>query len=244
MDKGLENGKLAAKSNEKGAKQYRLRQQSQKEEGEDMKFNRSILIAVGTLTFAVVLTFGVSKNAPVSAQQMQDLPYDLHFIDMMIMHHQEGIEMAQLAETKAQKAGVKASAKKTAAEQQKDIEELQGHRNHFYAGKPPMDSSMMESMMQSMHGGMMMNMEDTRRKLLAAQGAAFDRLFLDTMIHHHQMAVVVAKEATTKAENAELKEYARKAVTKQQSEIAEMNQLKGVRNSTKPKSKTTHKHTH
>ena len=112
MDKGLENGKLAAKSNEKGAKQYRLRQQSQKEEGEDMKFNRSILIAVGTLTFAVVLTFGVSKNAPVSAQQMQDLPYDLHFIDMMIMHHQEGIEMAQLAETKAQKAGVKAFAKR------------------------------------------------------------------------------------------------------------------------------------
>ena len=46
-----------------------------------------------------------------------------------------------------------------------------------------MDHAMMESMMQSMHPGMNMDMEDTRQKLRAAEGPAFDRLFLDTMIH-------------------------------------------------------------
>ncbi|MGH9929339.1 MAG: DUF305 domain-containing protein, partial [Pyrinomonadaceae bacterium] len=81
---------------------------------------------------------------------------------------------------------------------------------------------------------------------------AFDRLFLDTMIHHHQMAIGMAKEATTKGEHAEIKEFARKAVVKQQGQITEMNRLKGggtnqrTKSSTKPKPKpkTTHPHAH
>lgn len=217
-----------------------------------MKLTGSNLLAVSALSLAMILGFGILNTARVAAQQMGDMPYDLHFIDMMIMHHQEGIEMTQLAQNKAQNAKVKAFAAKTAEAQQKDIDELQGHRNHWYAGKPMMDQAMMHSMMQSMHPGMKMDMEDTRRKLVAAEGAAFDRLFLDTMIHHHQMALGMAKEAITKAEHAELKQFARNAVSKQQSEVAEMNRLKGVRSSTskartKPKAKTTtkpaaHKH--
>ena len=73
------------------------------------------------------------------------------------------------------------------------------------------------------------------------------------MIHHHMMAVDMAKEATTKAEHAELKDFARTAVTKQTAEIAEMNRLKSAGTTTsktrnkstaKPKSKTTHTHKH
>lgn len=86
--------------------------------------------------------------------------------------------MAQLAQTTALNSRVKAFASKTAADQQKDIEELQSHRNHWYAGKPMMDHAMMESMMKSMHPGMKMDMEDTRRKLVAGEGSVFDRLFL------------------------------------------------------------------
>ena len=218
-----------------------------------MKLNRSNLVTASALALTLVLAIGIFNGARVSAQhQMGDMPYDLHFIDMMIMHHQEGIEMAQMAQTKAVGAKVKAFATKTATDQQKEIEELQAHRNHWYAGKPPMDHAAMQSMMQSMHPGMNMDMEDTRRKLMAANGIAFDRLFLDTMIHHHQMAVGMAKDATTKAEHAEIKDLARKAIVKQNAEIAEMNRLKGVRTTTtkakpKPKSKpktTTHKHGH
>lgn len=211
-----------------------------------MKFNRTKFIGLSALVVALSIFSTTSR-----AQQTGDMPYDLHFIDMMIMHHQEGIEMAQMAQTKAQNAKVKAFATKTAADQQKDIDELQTHRNHWYAGKPPMAPAMMQSMMQSMHPGMHMDMEDTRRKLMAANGTAFDRLFLDTMIHHHQMAVGMAKDATTKADHAEMKEFARKAMVKQNAEIAEMNRLKGVRTTatktkpkSKPKPKTTTKHKH
>ncbi len=214
-----------------------------------MKLNRSKLIS-STLALAVFIGVGIFGNMGVSAQQMGDMPYDLHFIDMMIMHHQEGIEMAQMAQTKAVNQKVKALADRIVADQQKDIEELQRHRNHWYAGKPPMDPAMMSSMMQSMHPGMM-SMEDSRRKLNAAVGAAFDRLFLDTMIHHHQMAIDMAKEATRKAEHAEIKDIARKTIAKQKTEIGEMNRLKGgsttktSKRKSKPKAKPmTHTHSH
>ena len=201
---------------------------------------------------SVVMVF-LSLVVNARAQQMQDMPYDLHFIDMMIMHHQEAAEMADLAKTKSANPKVKAFATKTAADQQKDIGTLQAHRNHWYAGKPIMDPATMESTMKSMHPGMNMNMEETRRSLRAATGGAFDRLFLDTMIHHHMMGVDMAKEATNKAEHSELKDFARTAVTKQTAEIAEMNRLKGApatstktraKTTAKPKPKTTSAHKH
>lgn len=216
-----------------------------------MTKGKSLLLKVASAFATIAFIVTGSTNLKVYAQQTGDMPYDLHYIDMTIMHHEEGIEMAQLAVTKATSAGVKAFAQKTAADQQKDIEELQRYRNQWYAGKPLMDRAMMESMMKSMHPGMNMDMEETRRKLRAASGASFNRLFLDTMTHHHMMAIDMSKDATTKAEHAELKEFARKAVDKQQTEIAEMNKLKGggtskstskAKPKSKPKTPTTHKH--
>lgn len=172
--------------------------------------------------------------------QAGDMPYDLHYIDMTIMHHQQGIEMARLAEGKAQNARVKAFAKKTGDDQQKDMEELQTHRQHWYADRPQMDHARMtEHMkMESGHKGMNMDPEADMAKLQSAEGRAFDRLFLDTMTMHHRMAVDMSREATRKAEHAELKTFARKTVTKQTAEIAEMNRLKagtGGRTAAKPK---------
>jgi uncharacterized protein (DUF305 family) len=169
--------------------------------------------------------------------QMGDMPYDLHFIDMTIMHHEHGVEMARLAEEKASDARVKAFAKKTADDQQRDIATLRGHRQHWYSDKPEMSHEQMMSHMQAMqghgqmkgmagHGDMMAQMQQHMDKLRAAEGRAFDLLFLDTMTGHHKMAVEMSKEAVTRAEHAEIKDFARKVVAKQQGEIAEMGRIK------------------
>lgn len=194
---------------------------------------------------------GTTGHTRSVAQQMSDMPYDLHFIDMMIMHYQEGIEMAELAQSKAQSARIKAFAAKAAADQKQAIEELQGHRNHWYAGKPITDHSMMQSMMEQMHPDMKMDMEDTRRKLRATHGAAFDRLFLDTMIHHYMMGADMGKEGANKGEHAEIKEFAKKAEAKQTAGVTEMNKLYGAPSAagkarpkakSAPKKPSTHKH--
>lgn len=198
-----------------------------------LRMTRAGALAV-VMTFAAL--FALTAEVSVRAQdhtghaskQAGDMPPGLHFIDMMMMHHQEGIEMARLAEGKAQSAGVKAFAAKTAAAQEKDIQQLQWHRDNHYAGRPRMDHQQMTAHMASMpgHGGMKMDMEGDMAKLRAAAGREFDRLFLDTMSHHHQMAVDMSKEAAKNAEHADIRELARKGAQAQQAEIAEMTRLK------------------
>jgi len=208
------------------------------------------LILGVSVTVAVSGTQTQAQNQ--SSSQMGDMPYDLHFIDMMIMHHRQGIAMARLAERKGSTASLRAFAKKTADDEEKDLLELKRHRDHWYAGAPEMDHAQMMAQMPGMsgHANMKMDMQGDIAKLQAATGKHFDRLFLDMMIPHHQMAIGMAKEATTKAEHAELKEMARLTVLKQQGEIAEMNRLKGggtgksskakAKAKPKPKPKTTH----
>ena len=61
-------------------------------------------------TLSLVFMLSVLSVINVRAQRMQDMPYDLHFIDMMIVHHQEAVEMADLAKTKSTNPKVKGAA--------------------------------------------------------------------------------------------------------------------------------------
>ena len=65
----------------------------------------------GIVVAFVLFTFGVGTMEG-AAQQMADMPYDLHYIDMTVMHHQDGIEMAQIAQTRAVNTKIKAFAAK------------------------------------------------------------------------------------------------------------------------------------
>lgn len=216
---------------------------------------------IGNCITVIALILGVSVTVTVygtqaqaqnqSSSQMGDMPYDLHFIDMMTMHHRQGTAMARLAERKGSVPALRAFAKKTADDQEKELLELKKHRDHWYASAPVMDHSQMMAMGgTSGHGNMKMDMQGDIAKLQAATSKQFDRLFLDMMIPHQQIAIDMSKEAVTKAEHAEIKEMARMTVIKQEGEIAEMNRLKGgaTGKSTKtkakakprPKPKTTH----
>ena len=210
-----------------------------------MKAKQLTRIAAGALTFASVLALGAATAAaqghtghtgqPPQQQQtgqMQsgDMTPGLHFIDMTMMHHRQGIEMARLAEEKGQNARVKAFATKTIAAQEKDLKQLQFLRDTHYSGRPVMSHEQMMANMQSMpgHGGMMMDMEGDMNKLRAAQGREFDRLFLDTMTMHHQMAIQMSKDAASNAEFSDIKEFARRGAQMQQAEIAEMSRIKAA----------------
>jgi uncharacterized protein (DUF305 family) len=59
------------------------------------------------------------------------MPHELHYIDMTIMHHEQGVEMARLAQQKASDARIKTFAKKTDDDRQRDMLLLRGHRQHW-----------------------------------------------------------------------------------------------------------------
>lgn len=177
--------------------------------------------------------------------KMSDAPYDLQYIDMMIAHHQMGIDMAKMAQNKASQAELKAFAMKITDDQQKDTDQLQKWRDEWYAGKPKsnhmnmpgmsgaskpkMDMEKSKSDHANMPGmsGMKMPQMDMS-KLEAASGNEFDLMFIDMMVPHHQMAIDMSKDALKKAEHAQLKTFARTTIDKQQKEKAQLSKWRAA----------------
>lgn len=76
--------------------------------------------------------------------------------------------------------------------------------------------------------GMMMDgmMSDADMKRLeSSTGTAFDRLWLELMIQHHEGAVRMAKDELADGKNPDAKALAQAIITSQQAEISKMNAL-------------------
>ena len=63
-------------------------------------------------------------------------------------------------------------------------------------------------------------------KMSAANGKEFDLEFINQMTPHHNGAVVMAREALTKAEHAEIKTLANQIIKAQEAEIKQMQDWK------------------
>lgn len=151
------------------------------------------------------------QSAPNAAAQA----YDLQFIDTVIAHHEGAVEMGRAAEAKTQNADIKSFAAKIVADQTGEINEMKKWREQWFAGKPSALNMEMAGMADSMK-----RMDMT--KMSSASGNSFDLEFVNQMIPHHEGAIVMAREALTKAEHAELKTLANKIIQAQAAEIKQM----------------------
>ena len=124
---------------------------------------------------------------------------DVRFMQGMIGHHAQAIVMAGWAPTHGARADVRILAERIAVAQQDEITTMQrwlrerretvpdADAHHEHAG---MDMPGMS--MPAMMPGMLT--ADQFAKLDAARGVAFDRLFLNYMIQHHQGAVAMVQQ--------------------------------------------------
>ncbi|MEO8574913.1 MAG: DUF305 domain-containing protein [Pyrinomonadaceae bacterium] len=158
------------------------------------------------------------KSSPNAASQ----PFDLQFLDTMTHHHQGAVDMSTMALTKSQNAELKQFVQKIIDDQNKEIGQMKEWRDKWYAGKP----MAMNMEMPGMGDSMKMMMGDGMKKMEAATGKDFDIHFLDMMTPHHAGATVMAKEALTKAEHAELKTLATQIIKEQEAEIKTMTEWK------------------
>ncbi|WP_423203138.1 DUF305 domain-containing protein [Krasilnikovia cinnamomea] len=151
---------------------------------------------------------------------------DVTFAHMMIPHHQQAIEMAELAPTRAASSEVKALAEKIKAAQQPEIDLMNGWLVSWGQPTPMPGMSGGMAMPGISHGPMagMMSQQDMKA-LEAASGAAFDKQFLTMMIGHHQGAITMAQQEQAQGSNPDAKALAAKIVTDQQAEIATMQDL-------------------
>lgn len=157
---------------------------------------------------------GPTKAAPPTAAEVG-------FVQMMVPHHAQALEMSSLAPDRAADARVRSLASRIAAAQKAEVGAmrswleqnpeavLKAHgRNHgAHAAMPGMASP------------------EQLRQLRAARGAAFDRLYLTLMIAHHRGALTMVKDVLGKGTDVTVQEMARDVQATQNAEIGRMRAL-------------------
>ncbi|WP_229925292.1 DUF305 domain-containing protein [Streptomyces longispororuber] len=148
---------------------------------------------------------------------------DFDYVEKMIPHHTQALEMTRLVPERASSTKVKRLADRITAAQKPEIGAMErwleshgekrgkprhgGHHDH--AGMPGMATAAQ------------------LRQLRAAKGEAFDELFLKLMITHHQGALTMATDALSEGNNLLVEEMANDVVAQQTSEINRMRGMTG-----------------
>lgn len=145
------------------------------------------------------------------------------FIVMMIPHHEGAIEMADLAIDQSQRPEIKALARSIQTTQAQEIREMQTWYRQWYGTAVPNWNNAGVGM-----GGMGMGcagMAGMSGDLTALKNAPdFDRLFIEQMIPHHQMGVMMAQMVQMRSDRPEIQQLAQDIITAQTREIRQMQQ--------------------
>lgn len=191
---------------------------------------RSVLSAV--LLSAVVVASCGSDDAGHSASASTiaispDASFnsaDVMFAQGMIPHHEQAIEMADIALDPTVGAGATVTdlASRIKAGQDPEIEQMTTWLGDW--GQPlAMDMSDGHTM-AGMEG---MLTADELDALADLRGTEFDRAWMEGMIRHHEGAIVMADEVTANGKDAGVRALAAQIVTAQRAEIDEMRALLG-----------------
>ncbi|MET7575683.1 DUF305 domain-containing protein [Streptomyces sp. NPDC005492] len=149
---------------------------------------------------------------------------DVSFSKEMIQHHRQAVEMASLAADRASSNRVKSLATKIRGAQDPEITTMSGWLTSW-GEKVPQDMTGMGHDMSSSTPGMMTGAD--MGKLEKASGAAFDTMFLNMMVEHHEGAVDMAKTEKADGGYRPATELATDVITAQSAEIEQMNKMLG-----------------
>ncbi len=154
---------------------------------------------------------GMMGRGMMGSSNLSD-PYDLRFLDGMIVHHEMAIMMVRMMIGQSTHPELRDLGQRIVTGQQQQIDQMTAWRQQWYPTAP--FNSMMGGMMTRGTTGMM------GRGMM--QGDFADRMFLTMMIPHHQRAIGMSNDALTNALHPDLKGLATDIIAVQSAEITEM----------------------
>jgi len=146
---------------------------------------------------------------------------DVHFMHMMVPHHAQALQMVALVPSRASSEAVRQMALRMEISQRDEIALIE--RWLRSRGEP----------LPEAHGQMMGRMPgmltpEQMDRLRQARGAEFDRIFLESMIRHHEGAITMVEElfATSGAgQDSEIFQFASDVESDQRMEVDRMTAL-------------------
>ena len=127
-------------------------------------------------------------------------PKDVEFMQGMIMHHAQAVEMTALIEARTENKDLRLLGARISHSQAEEIKFmrrwLEARGEPVSLPMPKMSGMDMSGMNMSSHPMLMPGMltPEQMEALKRAKGAEFDRLFLTGMIQHHGGALVMVKD--------------------------------------------------
>lgn len=172
-------------------------------------------------------SFSSEDSNEGTASSLTDSDADIIFAQLMIPHHEQAVQMADMALKQSSAPDVLQLAQQIKDAQDPEIQQMRGWLGTWGApermdGMHGMDHGDMDMGGQSAGG--MMSSEDMSA-LMNAQGSDFDQMWLEMMIEHHQGAIAMAESVKQKSQNSDVIALSNNIISAQQAEIATMQRL-------------------
>jgi uncharacterized protein (DUF305 family) len=187
----------------------------------------TILLAIIALLAAAVVSLSLNRSddpkslnsgSSYSGHSSTNENYtgaDVMFLQMMIPHHQQAIDISNLAMENSQDSELLKLAQIISRDQAAEITQMKAWL---------VDAGASEDMGHSMDGmGGMLNGAELEA-LAAAKGVEFDRLWLKGMTEHHDGAIHMT-QMIEDAQNPEIKAFGSKVIADQSAQIAQMKEM-------------------
>ena len=132
----------------------------------------------------------IAAEQAVDLSQVQHTPADVRFMQGMIGHHAQALEMTALVPSRSSSEDIKKLALRIEVSQADEIKMMQDWLKR--RGQELPDPHALHAHGATLMPGMLTAEEMAR--LAEAKGTEFDRLFLEGMIKHHGGALIMVKE--------------------------------------------------
>lgn len=156
----------------------------------------------------------------------QQVPPDIRFVQGMISHHAQALEMTKLVLARTSRPGIRLLAERIEVSQNDEIAIMRRWLQRRGAPIPDPDVHVHAAMG---HGELMPGMLTAEEldQLAKANGVAFDRLFLQSMIRHHEGALRMVADlfSAPGAHDTQLFSFASDVDADQRAEIKRMQTL-------------------
>ncbi|GAA2354183.1 DUF305 domain-containing protein [Catellatospora methionotrophica] len=186
---------------------------------------RRIGFALAAAALTLLAACGTAAPEPVAYQPpgppRADATFnatDVMFLQMMVTHHTQGLEMVKLARTRQTSEEVAMLAGAIEVTQTTELEVMRGWLNSW--GEPV--SAGHDPNAHASHGGLPITGADEMAALRAATGARFQTTFLNLLIGHQHNAVEMARTETDGGANPQVKDLANRITLSRDEQIKQM----------------------
>ncbi|MCJ7428793.1 MAG: DUF305 domain-containing protein [Candidatus Nanohaloarchaeota archaeon QJJ-5] len=175
-------------------------------------YRRPITIILVALTASTILLYTLGQMGAFDDTNEESFNNaDIMFMSMMIIHHDQAIQMAELAANRTDNENILQLAQNISQAQQEENRKMADWLRQL-GYERPRDGHRMAGM-ASAH-----EMEQLRN----STGAEFDRRFARLMITHHRGGIQMARSFAERGQNAELIDLEEQMIATQQREIERM----------------------